>query len=151
MKKIDLGHTAGILANVGVVIGLIFLGLELRQTQSAIQAQAYQARALDAIAWNFEIAKDEGLRRVQSALDSGNVNIGALEQNDRQIAVYLLDLIKTDVDNEHYQYQQGFLDPAFYEGVTIPMIEHYGPLWREIGVGEGREEFRREVDQILAR
>jgi len=150
MKKIDLGHTVGILANVGVVIGLIFLGLELRQTQSAMQAQAYQTRALDGIAWNFEIAKDENLRRVQSALDAGNVNLGALERDDRQIAVYLLDLIKTDVDNEHYQYQQGFLDPSFYEGVTIPMIQQYGPLWREIGVGEGRAEFRREVDLILA-
>ena len=149
MKKIDLGHTVGILANVGVVIGLIFLGLELRQTQSAMQAQAYQTRALDAIAWNFEIAKDDNLRRVQSALDSGNVNLGALDRDDRQIAVYLLDLIRTDVDNEHYQYQQGLLDPSFYEGVTIPMIQHYGPLWREIGLGEGRVEFRREVDLIL--
>ena len=151
MKAIDLGHTIGVLANIGVVVGLIFLGLELHQTQTAMRAEAYQARALDAIAWNFEIARDRDLRRVQSALDSRNVNLGALEQDDRQIAVYLLDLIKTDVDNEHYQYQQGFLDPSFYEGVTIPMIQHYGPLWREIGVGEGRAEFRREVDLILAR
>jgi len=151
VKRIDVGHTVGIVANVGVVIGLIFLGLELRQTQSAMQAQAYQTRALDAIAWNFEIAKDENLRRVQSALDSGNVDFGAVDKDDRQIAMYLLDLIKTDVDNEHYQYQQGYLDPAFYEGMTIPMIKLYGPQWRELGIGEGRAEFRREVDQILAR
>jgi hypothetical protein len=88
----------------------------------------------------------QNLRQTNVAI----VNLAAFEQDDRQIAVYLLDLIKTDVDNEHYQYQQGFLDPGFYEGVTIPMIQHYGPLWREIGVGEGRAEFRREVDLILA-
>ena len=123
MKKLDLGQTITILANLGVIAGIVFLGLELRQTQSAMQAQAYQTRALDGIAWNFEIAKDENLRRVQSSLDSGIVNLGALEQDDRQIAVYLLDLIKTDVDNEHYQYQQGLLDRSFYEGVTIPMIQ----------------------------
>ena len=29
MKKIDLGHTIGILANVGVIAGIIFLGIEM--------------------------------------------------------------------------------------------------------------------------
>ena len=31
MKKIDLGQTLTILANVGVIAGIVFLGYELRQ------------------------------------------------------------------------------------------------------------------------
>ncbi len=40
MKKIDLGQTIGILANVGVIAGIVFLGFELRQNNSLLAAQA---------------------------------------------------------------------------------------------------------------
>ena len=53
------------------------------------------------------------------------------------------------MDSEHYQYENGFLDPGFYNGVTVPMIRDYAPIWRDFGIGEGRPEFRREVDRIL--
>ena len=56
---------------------------------------------------------------------------------------------RLDVDNEHYQYENGFLDSGFYYGVTVPMIKHYAPIWRDFGIREGRPEFRREVDRVL--
>ena len=40
MTKIDLGQTIGILANVGVIAGIVFLGFELRQNNSLLAAQA---------------------------------------------------------------------------------------------------------------
>ena len=41
MKNLDLGQAVGILANVGVIAGIVFLGLELRQSneQSMLQAE----------------------------------------------------------------------------------------------------------------
>jgi hypothetical protein len=39
MKKIDLGQTLGILANLGVVAGIIFLDIELRQNNDQLAAQ----------------------------------------------------------------------------------------------------------------
>ena len=39
MKKFDLGQTITILANVGVIAGIIFLGLELRQNNELMEAQ----------------------------------------------------------------------------------------------------------------
>ncbi len=149
MKKIDLGQTITIVANIGVIAGIVFLGYELRQTQMAMQSQAFQARALDAIDWNFEIAKDENLRKIAYQMDSGEFDPSSLTESELQIAFYLLDGIKVDVDNEHYQYENGFLDPDFYNGVTVPMIRYYAPIWREFGIGEGRPEFHREVDRIL--
>ena len=149
MKKIDLGRTITIVANVGVIAGIVFLGYELRQTQIAMQSQAFQARALDALAWDLEIARDENLRKIQYQLDSGEFDPSSLTEAERQIAFYLLDAARLDVDNEHYQYENGFLDPGFYNGVTVPMIRDYAPIWRDFGIGEGRPEFRREVDRIL--
>jgi len=149
MKKIDLGQTISVVANIGVIAGIVFLGYELRQTQMAIQSQAFQARALDAMDWDLEMAKDENLRKIQYQLDSGEFDPNSLTEAERQVAFYLLDAARLDVDNEHYQYENGFLDPGFYNGVTVPMIKDYAPIWRDFGIGEGRPEFRREVDRIL--
>ena len=43
MKKIDFGQTISILANVGVIAGIVFLGIELRQNNELMAAQARQA------------------------------------------------------------------------------------------------------------
>ncbi len=40
MKKIDLGQTVSILANVGVIAGIIFLGIELQQNNDLMEAEA---------------------------------------------------------------------------------------------------------------
>jgi len=39
MKKIDLGQTITILANIGVIAGIVFLGYELRQNTGAIKLE----------------------------------------------------------------------------------------------------------------
>ncbi len=40
MKKIDLGQSITILANLGVIAGIIFLGVELRQNNELMEAEA---------------------------------------------------------------------------------------------------------------
>ena len=39
MKKIDTGQALTIVANLGVIAGIVFLGYELRQNQVVVQAQ----------------------------------------------------------------------------------------------------------------
>ncbi len=43
MKKIDLGQTITILANVGVIAGIVFLGIELQQNNELLEVQAEMA------------------------------------------------------------------------------------------------------------
>ena len=43
MKKIDLGQTITILANVGVIAGIVFLGIELQQNNELLVVQAEMA------------------------------------------------------------------------------------------------------------
>ncbi len=40
MKKIELGQTIAILANVGVIAGILFLAIELRQNNEALGLQS---------------------------------------------------------------------------------------------------------------
>ena len=149
MKKIDIGQMVSIFANLGVLAGIVFLAVEVHQTQIAMQSQAYQARALDAIYWDYELAKDKQIRKIAYQLETGEIDLSTLSSEERQVALYLVDAAKVDVDNEHYQYENGFLDPGFYNGVTVPSIRKRAPIWRDLGLTEGRPAFRREVDRIL--
>ena len=42
MKKIDVGRAISILANVGVIVGIGFLALEIRQNTNAVETAALQ-------------------------------------------------------------------------------------------------------------
>ncbi len=54
MKNIDLGQTLTILANVGVIAGIVFLGIEVRQNSTQIE-QATIAVAAQAV---FELNQE---------------------------------------------------------------------------------------------
>ena len=43
MKKLNFSQTIGILANLGVIAGIVFLGLELRQNNELLEADARRA------------------------------------------------------------------------------------------------------------
>ena len=45
MKKIDFGQAIQILSNIGVIVGIVFVGLQLRQNQASVD----QANRLDRI------------------------------------------------------------------------------------------------------
>ena len=45
MKKIDLGQTIQILANIGVLAGIVFLAIELRQNNELLASEARRNRA----------------------------------------------------------------------------------------------------------
>jgi len=49
MKKIDLGQAISILANVGVIAGIVFLGIELQQNNALLEAESRFARSERAI------------------------------------------------------------------------------------------------------
>ncbi len=54
MKKPDVGQLITILANVGVIAGIIFLAIELQQNNQLMEAEARQARTSMVIdLWNF--------------------------------------------------------------------------------------------------
>jgi len=45
MKKIDIGQVVAILANIGVLAGIFFLAIELRQNNQLMEDEARRARA----------------------------------------------------------------------------------------------------------
>ena len=58
MKKIDLGQTISILANVGVVVGIIFLAVEIRDNNIQARISATQEVVAQRSAWREFIGSD---------------------------------------------------------------------------------------------
>lgn len=142
--------SAELVALVAVVLSLVAVVIELRQTQAALQAGAYQSRALDGIETNLALAQNDELSRLEELIYSPDFDPAALSPEERRKLSRILNVVRIDLDNEHYQYQKGLLDPGFYRGESVEWIRIAAPVWRAFGQIEPRPEFRQEVDRILA-
>ena len=58
MKKLDLGQTVTLIANLGVILGIAFLAIELNQNNELLRAQADYNYTRDRVAWRQRILFD---------------------------------------------------------------------------------------------
>ena len=73
MKKPDLSQTINTLANVGVIAGIIFLGLELQQNNELIETQARVERRSIATNAGLRMFEYPDLRRATLKARNGEV------------------------------------------------------------------------------
>jgi hypothetical protein len=50
----------------------------------------------------------------------------------------------------YYQYQQGFLDPEYYEGEFKVRVRRLAPTWQALGLTGGRPSFKDEIARVTA-
>ncbi len=87
MKKIDLGQTIQIVANLGVIAGIVFLAFELRQNNALLTAQSshallstkfeYRARIIDNTNGFAEILQKRRSGAQLSPVERSRLNIFA--------------------------------------------------------------------------
>lgn len=135
---------------VAIVASMIALAVELRQTQAALVASTYQARAFDAIDANHFVAEREHLAPLIARFDPSEPHaFDALTAEERVRLTTFFSAVRIDADNEHYQHELGFLDEEYIEFVLEPRIRRSAPVWRALGVDEPRPAFRHYVDEVL--
>ncbi len=61
MKRLDLGQTLGILANAGVIAGILFLGYEIRQNNRFLAAEARAGMTANRVSYNDMMLAPENL------------------------------------------------------------------------------------------
>ena len=148
MKKIDLGQTIGIFANVGVIAGIIFLAIELRQNNQLLQAEAI-GTALETRIERQDIQLNNPHlvalivknRKGQPLTDEERHTVGKLHARG------LLGWQK-----DFFLFQQGILDEDYLranipvmkrtfrrKGQTYGRIEHWNTSWRHVASPEFRE------------
>ena len=150
MKLSGWKDIAEIVALAAVVGGLIAIVVELRQTQSALRAQAYQSRAIDVINAMRTYSANPELEMLLNNVFTKELDVESASPKEQSRLRSHFYLRRTDLDNEHYQFQNGFLDPDFYHTTTEREIKAFAPYWRAFGIPEPRQQFAVEVDRILA-
>ena len=103
MKKIDLGQTLTILANLGVVVGILLLVYELSQSRAMMEAQTRATVAQGFNDWIYNVSADQETVNLMSRGDRSE------ELTDEEAARYLNFKIAQlrYYENVHYQYRMG--------------------------------------------
>ena len=91
---------------IAVLIGLVFVGLELRQNTRAVQAATFQGMTETSSDFLVTIASEPELRRVWSA---SYTTLDELSTEDREIYRYLLNSFWLRMQNAFRQWQVGTL------------------------------------------
>ena len=139
-----------LIANLAVLAGILVFVYELRQTQLSLQSGAYQSRSFQAYDFHWSMSERPDVDILFLSIVDDLSIIDSLDSEDLSIITNISSMTMIDADNEHYQYQNGFLDEDFYRAVTIPEIQVFAPIWRKLGVTENRADFRELVDGILS-
>jgi hypothetical protein len=156
MKNIDLGKSFGVLANVGVLLGIALLLVELKQNGDLLRAQIHQARSDSLESFQATLADSEyfaaAWRKFQNA--GGPRDIAALDVLEdlekARISQYLVGRL-SGFDNLYYQYRNGFLDEEFYESRVVRAVRLMEPTLSELGLLDSpalTPSFLAEIERI---
>ena len=125
MKKIDLGQALTILANVGVLIGILLLVFELSQNRQMMRAQTRNAIAETLINLRFNEANSAELNRIDIKASQGEELTPVESAQFRALwSSYF-----RYWENVYYQYRAGLYDDTEY----FPQRE----TWRRILLSSG--------------
>lgn len=113
MKQIDLGQLVGVLANVGVLIGILLLVFELNQSRQMMEAQTRDSIADAVMTTQLTLATNPELMSAIMRMEDGE-ELTPLE--NRQVQSFWIAAFR-NWENQHYQYRLGLYDQQEYDGM----------------------------------
>ena len=154
-----IGAVGEVLGALGVIVTLGYLAVQIRQNTRSMEegrrlalAQTYQLRADGLQSMMVEAANGEiGAIVVKLTSLGYPKEVGALEQlSAEELGRFRLWQIaqQTHWDNIFHQYQQGFLDEAYYEEAFKERVTRLVPVWRSLGLTQVRSSFLEEMDRL---
>ena len=142
-------------ANLGIIVGLALLIIELDQNSDLMTAQINQSRA-DAYVSLFEDRSDSqylvpALEKVRAAGGWGDPSAMDKLTDDEVARVrWYLGARRGDYENLYYQYANGYLDEEFYVHNVVGGIATFAPWWERFGGAPIRPSFAAEIERIMA-
>ena len=149
----DWGAVGELVGGVTVIVTLIYLAVQLRQTQLIMRAQAFQARSEALTDLTMRAAECESISMVQAKLlESGfrrdpTIPDSLTPLERVRFANYLTAHLHR-MTNLVHQHEAGMLSDEYYEvGIKMAFRRFY-PQWKAFGVlryGVGLEKLTSEV------
>ena len=150
MDSAKLNDWAQVVGIFALVASLLFVGLQMKQTQEIALASAYQDRATSSIdRLVAEASSPENTSARAKAKRGDFASISPEEQESRELffAAYVV-----MTENHHYQYEAGFLpEDHWARNLAELRCAFTDPLNRElIGSWKFRASFQSVLDEIIA-
>ncbi|HZW60139.1 MAG TPA: hypothetical protein VFE85_07585 [Woeseiaceae bacterium] len=158
----ELGALGELLGAIGVMATLIYLAVQIKQNTHAMSenkrlalAQTYQMRAdaLQAMLVQAASSQTIGPLIVKLTQLGYPTDVTALQKiTPEELGIFKQWQIaqQTHWDNMYYQYQQGFLDPEYYDDEFKVRVRRLAPTWKALNLVGGRASFNREVARLLS-
>ncbi len=160
MNLQDWGALGEIVGAIAVVASLIYLAKQIGQHNHQIEegrrlalAQTYQMRADGLQAMLVQAADSDHIGPIIIRLTELGYpqDVTALDRlSPEELGRFRMWQIaqQTHWDNMHYQYQQGYLDPEYYEDAFKERVVRLAPTWRALGLTSGRRSFLAEIERL---
>jgi hypothetical protein len=130
-------------ANIGVLVGLIFLVVEIRHTNDLARASAYRSRGTEIQEANQAVALDPELSQI--LLKFSQQGIDDLTDHERIRFFYWEFAVQLRMQNQFNDYQLGFLDEDIYQTVLDAAVERYD-VWVELNIPIEDSEFKTAIE-----
>ena len=145
-----------LVANIGVLVGIVLLLIELDQNSDLLKAQIHQARADAHVGHRLnDVYSDKwtviGMKLAENGYPQDVTSIEALTPEELFRFGNYEAARHTDLDNLFYQYQQGYLDEEYYQFRVVCAIRRNAPYWQKLGTfrTNSRPTFRAEIERIV--
>ena len=152
MESKKLNDWLQLIAMFGVIISLIFVGFELRQSREIAISQTYQSRAASEVDAALQSAANPEFRSASSKHYAGAVD--ELTDDEYFALDYHFGALLTLWENDHFQYQNGYLSDEHWDKTLWNMKCRLGSPFYRKHLSDGgwalRESFREVVNSISA-
>ena len=151
MKNIDLAQTVTILANVGVVIGLVFLTLEIRQNTAQMRTQGAYSIYQSVETLNQAVYLDEEFADLLHRGEKSFNDLDPVEQSrlatffysEVHLAQYILSLEDEGLSDLHF----GYVDFKVNQFKTIPGRKEFVEAYIKPSTFLGRDDIQRMLTE----
>jgi len=160
MTITELGALGELLGAIGVIVTLAYLAVQVKQNTRSMDeskrlalAQTYQMRAdgLQGMLVQAAVSETIGpliVKLTELGYPADLTSLQKLSSRERGVFRQWQIAQLTHWDNMFYQYQQGFLDPEYYNDEFRKRVKRLAPVWEALGLLQGRRSFIEEVDRL---
>ena len=121
MKREVVHDLIQFLGVIGIIGSLIFVGLQMQQTQQIAIAGQVQARAEMSV--NRILNGLEGNLDANRLFNNANIDYEELNEEEQLIARQMHNWIGIMVENNFFQYQMGLFDSNYWEQQEIRILD----------------------------
>jgi hypothetical protein len=132
-------------ANIGVLVGLVFLVVEIRHSNDLARASAFRSRGTEIQEAHQAVALDPEISLI--LLKYNQQGLKGLTDHERIRYTYWQIAIQLRMQNQFNDYQMGFLDEDIYRSILDAAAERYN-LWIELGVQIDDAEFEAAIKGV---